>query len=277
MGRIPKVEWQTVGHEFPRQVLSRQLARASTAHAYVFFGPEGVGKRTLALELALKLGAEKQDILEFDFNSANTEELRGFLSKLSLRPSRGAHQVAILDSVELMHAASSNTLLKTLEEPTLATTIILISTKRNLPATILSRAQVLGFGSLSLSELELIAGRLGLDCTGDMAHLANGRAGELVTLARDAHKLEDRMQWQKDWRDFAAGNLSARLAAVQKLAALEAIELERRLCFWMAQEMAAVGTAKLLVRLSVLMETLRRLSANGNKKMVLEYLCLNLG
>ena len=269
--------WATVGHMFAKQVLAKQLVLASIPHAYIFFGPEGVGKKTLALELAEKLGTSRQAVLEFSFKDSNTEDLRNFLSTLSFRPSAGARQVAVLDSCELMHIASSNTLLKVLEEPTQSTTIILISTKRNLPSTILSRAQMLSFGYLSQEELTSVVRGKGLVYTEDTLKFAFGRASEFIKLITNKDELDRRKQWQRDLGELTSGSMFTRLAVIQEWAKQETSDIEQRLGFWITQEMMAVGTGKLALKLGVFMEAFRRLSSNGNKRMVLEYLCLNLG
>lgn len=271
------MDWRTFGHDFSKQILGQQITNSSTAHAYVFFGPEGVGKKTLAMEFAQKLGVGKQALLEFSFKDSNTDDLRDFLSALSLKPSFGSRQVAILDSCELMHVASSNTLLKTLEEPTEATTIILVSTKRNLPLTILSRVQLISFGYLKKEELSAVAIGLGLVGSEDMFRFAFGRASELIKLVNNKDELDIRRQWQQDLQTLHSSSVYTRLAVAQEWAKQEAKVLEERLSFWIVQEMMEVGTEMLSKRLGVFLEAFRRLSNNGNKKMVLEYLCLNLG
>src|SRR5574340_798591 len=112
--------WQTFGHESVKRVLDKQLKLKKFPHAYLFFGPEGVGKKTLALEFAAKiLGAGNLSvhpdfqILEEADNIA-VERTREFIASLGFKPLAAKYRVAVVNDAQNLSSQSGNALLKTL-------------------------------------------------------------------------------------------------------------------------------------------------------------------
>jgi DNA polymerase-3 subunit delta' len=154
-----------IGHDRPVQVLKRALAGGTVAHAYLFSGDEGIGKRMTARALAaavncLERGPEggcgtcpscrkvaagshpDVHLLAPDGAEIKIDQIREVQSDLSLCPFEGAKKVLIVDGAETMNDASSNALLKTLEEPPGETVIILVTSRpQGLLPTIRSRCQ----------------------------------------------------------------------------------------------------------------------------------------
>ncbi len=147
----------------PRAVdlLRRALASDRVAHAYAFIGPTGAGRMTTALAFAEELlGSSARAHLDLhvivptppESNPRGARAIRiGAIRELerqaSLRPAMARRKVFILDEAERMTGETPQAFLKTLEEPPAATVIILILPRaRAVPATLLSRCQVVRFG-----------------------------------------------------------------------------------------------------------------------------------
>jgi DNA polymerase-3 subunit delta' len=239
--------WQSIqGHDAVVELFRGALVAGRLATTYLFVGPEGVGKRAFALQLAkallctatdptqlapcgqcescrLAAAGNHPDLITVQ-RQAGTKFLKveqfigpqerrnqeGLCHDVSLRPMLGRRRVAIIDDADWFTPESANCLLKTLEEPPPGAVIILIGTSRSrqLP-TILSRSQVIRFKPLPddvVRDLILAAGVV--DDPAAAAELAARSHGSL-TLAR---QLADAALWQMRDR-FAAQWLSGELDA----------------------------------------------------------------
>ncbi len=160
------------GHEREIEILRRAIVNDRTAHAYVFAGPEGVGKRLVAFTLAKVLNCERaekddfcgrcSDCVQMDemthMNLFYTEPVDGVIRIDTIRELQGVlryrairgRKVAIVDGADRMGRACANAFLKTLEEPPPDSMVILISSKpADLLPTVLSRCQRINFSILS--------------------------------------------------------------------------------------------------------------------------------
>src|ERR1051326_2085116 len=150
--------WVSFGHKHVKNLLEKQLATKNLSHAYLFKGPSGVGKRTLALELAKQILAGENLSTHPDFQMLDAsgeivmEQALEFLERLHLKPFIGQKKVAVINHAQNLNTASSNALLKTLEEPSPSTIIILIAEGAVLP-TIISRCQVFNFNAFTEDDL----------------------------------------------------------------------------------------------------------------------------
>lgn len=266
--------WQTIGHEQAKRALAAQLATKSAAHAYVFLGPEGVGKRTLAEEFG-SLVAGKQNVLRLDATSASVQELREFLARLALKPLSGDRQVAIIDGAEHMSTSFGNALLKTLEEPTPAAMLVLIAANKSLLPTIMSRARVVLFGALSRDELDAVVKAHGIAADTRLTDFASGSAAVLVGMAKDESFYKQYTQWNADWNELRVSPLWRRLGLIASWLEADDSNFRQRLMAWFgaAQSSSADATTR-AGHLRVLAEAWDRLGKNANKKMILEYICL---
>ena len=200
---------QIRGHRKILELLTRVVHTKRLAHAYVFSGLEGIGKRLTALALAKNLlcssGGGKSCgtcsaciqvdrgshpdlmIIEPEKGVITIDSIRNLKRELSRKSFSGGYKVCLIDDAEKMNLQAENALLKTLEEPTPDTVIILITGKpyRLLP-TVLSRCQHLKFQPLALfdaSEL-IMAGVAGVEREDSllMASLTGGSPGKAFTL-----------------------------------------------------------------------------------------------
>jgi energy-coupling factor transporter ATP-binding protein EcfA2 len=266
--------WSTIGHDAVKNLLGKQLASGQVGHAYLFLGPEGVGKRTLAEEFAGKLSARSATVVRHTFADTGMTELRELLSLLALRPPAGTRQVAILDAVEHISPAAANALLKTLEEPSSSTVLILVSSQRTLPATVLSRCQTFSFGVLTQGELQDITALRSLRLSEALLKAASGRASRLLVSEDVAAGY---VAWQKDLQSVITAPVSERVSLAANFAGEETDVLTNRLEYWLEDlRLRASTDSRLVQRLKVVWEGWQRLRQNGNKKLVMEYVCLNI-
>jgi len=172
------------GHDRQKNILRRALKADRIAHAYLFEGPEGIGKRLTALAFARALlcvdgtgcgdcpACRKVDhnnhpdihILDAEEERIKIEQVRSLQQELMLRPLEGRYKVCLIDGAERMTVGAANALLKTLEEPQPNTLIILLTDHpEQLLPTICSRCQRLPFARLPRRQLaDILAQRLDL-------------------------------------------------------------------------------------------------------------------
>lgn len=270
-------EWNIVGHQQVKRLLDLQMQNGAVAQSYLFVGPGGVGKRMLAREFAERLAGSNTDVIEFNFATQGVEDLRQLLQRIALRPASGAYQVVVFDGVEHMQLATSNALLKTLEEPPASTILILVSSRMNVPATIVSRCQNIQFGNLTELELQSVIQGLSESIDENMIKSALGIPSRLHAATRGAEQEMKFAKWERELTELIASSVLSRVVRSSVLATEEVSDLEDRIRYWLEYFMQPGSDAKLLSRrLKVLQESFTRLQKNGNRKMVMEYLCLNI-
>lgn len=153
---------EVVGQSHITDILSRALAEDKVAHAYLFTGPRGVGKTSIARILAHEINklpysddSQHLDIIEIDAASNNgVEDIRDLRDKVQVAPVSAKKKVYIIDEVHMLSKAAFNALLKTLEEPPEHVVFILATTDADkLPATIISRTQRFNFRTIAEGEV----------------------------------------------------------------------------------------------------------------------------
>lgn len=185
------MSWDEIrGHQRQLEHFRRAAARGRLASTFLFVGPEGIGKRLFARQLARALYCQKHaeselescdacpsclqvkalshpDLLEVRKpDSKNSlpigmfigdDDGPGLCHDIALKPAAGGRRIAIIDDADFLKAEAANALLKTLEEPPPRSILILLGTseQQQLP-TILSRCQIIRFSPLSQPDLESI-------------------------------------------------------------------------------------------------------------------------
>lgn len=152
---------EIVGQSHITTILANAIASGRTSHAYLFTGPRGVGKTSVARILAHALneldyndGATHLDIIEIDAASNNgVEDVRDLRDKVQLAPVSAKKKVYIIDEVHMLSRPAFNALLKTLEEPPEHVVFILATTDlEKLPDTIVSRTQRYSFRNIATKD-----------------------------------------------------------------------------------------------------------------------------
>jgi DNA polymerase-3 subunit gamma/tau len=145
---------EIVGQEHITTALDRALKKGTISHAYLFTGPRGVGKTSIARILAHEINglpyeddANHLDIIEIDAASnRRIDEIRDLRDKVHTAPTSAKYKVYIIDEVHMLTKEAFNALLKTLEEPPAHVVFILATTEvHKLPETIISRTQRFAF------------------------------------------------------------------------------------------------------------------------------------
>ena len=167
-----------VGQEHIVKTITNALAMGRVAHAYLFCGPRGVGKTTIARILAKAANCENRkkddyepcnkclacqeinqgkslDIIEIDAAShTGVDDIRELRDGIRFSPTRLRYKVFIIDEVHQLSKAAFNALLKTLEEPPEYAIFILATTEiHKVPETIISRCQKFDFHRLSMEKI----------------------------------------------------------------------------------------------------------------------------
>ena len=194
---------EIIGHAKILNFFDKVIENDNLSHAYLFVGPDQVGKKTVAQEIAsglLKTTKEKLKISPdysfttqlFDEKIGKTKknitiaQMRGLREYLACRSYMGGYKIAIIDGADKMNIEAANALLKTLEEPSEKTILFLITDNDTaLPQTIRSRCQTIYFSLVSKELMENIT------TDEEKIKLAQGRPGRLIN-------------WQENEDDFTS-------------------------------------------------------------------------
>ena len=237
---------EIIGHDRQLSTLRSALASNRLHHAYFFAGPEGVGKRTIAIALAKAVHCMQ---LDDDFcgqcvncarisdgnhpdvrfveplagkKEISIQQIRELERELNYRSFSGGRKIAVIDPAMSMNLASQNALLKTLEEPPQDSLILLIAANAGaLLPTVRSRCLRLPFAPLTRHEVAgFLQAKLAMNA-GDaefLAALSMGSIGAAVNLDKD-ELIEKRRNWVDVLSSLKAGDHHAAMLAAEALSA----------------------------------------------------------
>ena len=198
-----------VGHEEIKKVLSNAINNNGILHSYLFIGEEGIGKKELAKEFSKAIlctseGDRPCDICKAcrEFNTNNNinfsaineegsaikiDQIRNMQNKIAEKPMNSNYKIYLINDVELMTQEAQNCLLKTLEEPPEYIVIILITSNENkVLNTIKSRCLKLYFNNLTNEEVKnILENKFGIENTGNSFLTAVGGSIKKALLIKE--------------------------------------------------------------------------------------------
>jgi len=236
---------EIIGHQRPLEILRRALAKERLHHAYLFVGPEGVGKRTVALALAQALHcgeaggdfcgrcvdcARIQDRNHPDVRLVETpagkkeigiQQIRDVEKELNYRSFSGKRKIAIVDPATAMNLSSQNALLKTLEEPPAGSLLILLAANAGgLLPTLRSRCLRLSFAPLArdaVARFLMARKEVAHEEAQFLAAMSMGSLGAALRLDQE-ELLERRRVWVGMMTSLVAGDYRGAGAAAEAIA-----------------------------------------------------------
>lgn len=209
----PKKFLELVGQSHVKKLFVNSLKNKEISHAYIFAGPRGTGKTTVARILAKSLNCENpqeiepcnmcnacisidkgnfMDVLELDAASnRGIDEIRKIRETVNYHTAQGKYKVYIIDEAHMLTKEAFNALLKTLEEPPSNVVFILATTNpEKIPQTIISRCQVIDFKNISnkdiIKRLEFVCENEGIkishEAIVEISKRANGGLRDALTI-----------------------------------------------------------------------------------------------
>lgn len=239
--------WNLIGHEWAVDMLKKHVVNGTTRHAYLFAGPPGVGRRTLALRFAQALNCptpvesgvpcggtcrdckqieamQHADLAivqaESEGGTLKVDQIREARRMLTLKPYQVNYRVALFLRFQEANDNAANALLKTLEEaPSYAVLILTADNPEQLLPTIVSRCEVLRLRPLKIEEVQKALEAKGLETSKAklIAHISGGRFGYALRLIEDDFLLEKREERLNDLQSLISASRVEKFAYADKL------------------------------------------------------------
>ncbi len=240
------MEWNILGHQTAIRYLKNHTEPGKIRHAYLITGPDGVGRRTLALAFAKALNCLQPPkagdfcdhclacrqineqrypdltVVEVAEGSKDLkiDQIREMQQTLALAPFQSPYRLVLIPDFQRATIGASNALLKSLEEPPSKAVLVLTAdAKESLLETIASRCEVIRLRPATIEGLEnyLAAEKgLGPKIAQRLAHLAGGRVGTAIAYSQNQDLLEQYQSALQDLAHLLRSRLRQRLQYVEK-------------------------------------------------------------
>lgn len=209
-----------IGNERIEEAIQKSAQNHQFFHAYLFSGPANLGKKTLALQFAELLKCSKNDLHILEKNSAiKIDEVRDLQHKLLLS-SQSEFKILIIDDASNITNQAASALLKTLEEPTKNTVIVLItSNKSKVLPTIISRCINYEFGLVSKEKINLLLDDFNLSEQerNQIVQFSQGRPGIAFALANNKKGILARQSFISNFSNLLNSDINSKLIFVEKI------------------------------------------------------------
>lgn len=241
------MSWNMIGHDWAVNLLKTNIRNGHLPHAYLITGPQRVGRRSLAIRLSQAVNCDNASepgeicatcrpceqigrMQHPDLHVVQAEQHGGILKvdqirelqhKLSLTPYEANYRIALLLRFEEAHNSAANALLKTLEEPPRHVILIITAdSTESLPATIVSRCQVIHLRSVPTETINrglVSEWNLPQDDAAHYAHICGGRPGLAITLHQNVDMSNQRTTWLDEHLDLLSANRVDRFAYAEQM------------------------------------------------------------
>ena len=238
--------WNLVGHEWAVDMLKKHVVHGTTRHAYLFAGPPGLGRRTLALRFAQALNCQtptgagipcgecrdcKQlasmqhpdlTVIRADTEGGTmkVDQIREARRTITYKPYQSKYRVALLLRFHEANDSAANALLKTLEEaPSYAVLILTADNPEQLLPTIVSRCEVLRLRPLQVDEVQQALEEKGFETNQSklIAHISGGRFGYARRLLESESLLVEREERLNDLQSLISASRVEKFSYADKL------------------------------------------------------------
>jgi DNA polymerase III subunit delta' len=281
----------TLGHEKIIRNLERLVENNNLAHAYLFSGPESVGKFRVAFEFANKLIRDEKKSINPDVLvlRPEIEEKKGILRKkditieairnlehgLSLSSFFGGHKVAIIDDADCLTRSAQNALLKTLEEPPERAIIILVvQNKEKIIPTMISRCQEIKFNLVSEKEIRKMIPQNNPQAE-QIIFWSMNRPGLAREFINNPEAILDREKDLEFFKSFFSLNINEQFAIAENISK-DIKKLEKKLQIWTVILRKESHFSKFFM-IEKIEESLKNIrETNANPRLVMEKLFLDL-
>ncbi len=239
-----------IGNERAGEILEKGFKSDKLSHAYLFTGPEHLGKKTLALNFCRMLlqktpqlcgdyGANSDDDIQNnidltiispdeDEKQITIEKIRDLEKKMALYPHSAKYKITIIEQAEKMNKSAANALLKTLEEPSkTAILILLASDSKNILDTIKSRCQVIKFLPVQKSLLEkFLENKIeSKEEIEKIIEMSGYRPGKIIEFVNDKNKIREAEENMKRIYGITEKNTSEKLNEAENISKKEINEI----------------------------------------------------
>lgn len=248
------MSWDLIGHAWAVRLLKQHIVDQRPRHAYLFVGPESVGKRTLASRFAQALSCEAADkpgelcgvcracrlVPEGTFPdvehlapdpSIQVDDVRALKRRLALAPYEGPWRIALLENFHLASISAANAMLKTLEEPADKVVLLLTATaQEQLLSTVVSRCEVIPLRGVNTATLSLaLQDRAVEPEKADMlAVLSEGRPGRALRWESEPELFERRSEALENLNEALISDIRGRFELADRMVGRGKLPVQRR-------------------------------------------------